>query len=399
MLTLYGATGYTGRKCAHYLRDNAPDSLEWAIAGRNPDKLAEVHAELGDARDRVAMIQADSSDPESIDAMAARSSVVVSTVGPFALYGTPVVEACVRHGVHYCDITGETPWVRDMIDAHHAEASAAGTRIVPMCGFDSIPSDIGTKYVVDHIRSVLGQGTRSVRCGFKIKGGFSGGTIASALNMGAAGETRRLADPVLLNPESHRTSEHRAANKDRMGVAYDEDLERWSGPFMMAAVNTRVVRRSAALADLFGEPYGDGFGYQEAMLAKSRLQATGMALGLGAFAALTANAIGRKILAKVTPDPGSGPDEEQLAAGFMHCMYVATAEDGTTVKAEMKADGDPGYRVTVMMLCEAGLALALDIDELPGAPSRGGVLTPATALGAPYLERMRAAGLTMRIVD
>lgn len=397
MLTLFGATGYTGRFCAHYLRDHAPAELEWAIAGRNPDKLERVRAELGAAADRVRVIVADSDDPASIDAMVAQSSAVISTAGPFALYGTPLVEACVRHGVHYADITGETPWVRDMIDAYHDTAAAAGTRIVPMCGMDSVPADIGARFVVDHIRDALGQGTRAVRAAYKVKGGFSGGTIASALNMGASGQTRRLADPVLLNPDAHRTPEDRAANRDRVGVRFDEDLGWWTAPFVMAAVNTRAVRRSAALEAEWGEPYGPRFDYQESMRARSRLQAGAIAAGLGVFAALTTTPPGRALVRALAPEPGEGPSEEQLASGFLHCRYVGEAEDGTKVLAEMKAAGDPGYRVTVMMLCEAGLTLALEGPTLPGGAERGGVLTPATALGDPYVERMRRAGLELRV--
>ncbi len=396
MLTLFGATGYTGRMAALYLRDNAPDDLEWAIAARNPTKLAAVHAELGERGAKVKTIIADSSDPASIDAMVAQSTVIVTTAGPFALYGTPVVEACVRHGVHYCDITGESPWVRDMIDAHHEAAAASGTRIVPFCGMDSVPSDIGAMFVVDHIREELGQGTREVRCGVKFKGGVSGGTIASAINMGAQGETRRLGDPVLLNPKSHRSDAARKANRDAFKPYYDDALGAWTAPFAMAPVNTRVVRRSAALDDLADESWGPDFRYFECMRVSSRAKALMIAGGMGAFAAMLSNAPGRAVLGKLMPNPGQGPDEAALASGFMNYAFVGVAEDGSHVMADMKAQGDPGYRVTIMLLCEAGLALALS-DDLPGGPERGGVLTPATALGKPYLQRLRAGGLTMEV--
>lgn len=403
MLTLFGATGYTGRMAALYLRDHAPDDLEWAIAARNPDKLAKVHAELGDAGARVKQIIADSADAASLDAMVAASSVVISTVGPYAKYGSLLVETCVRHGVHYCDITGETPWARDMIDAHHEDAAANGTRIVSFCGMDSVPSDIGAMFVVNAIRESLGQRTREVRCAFKFKGGVSGGTIASAINMNEAGEGRRLADPVLLNPEPQRTKAKRKANPDGFKPFYDDALGNWAAPFAMAPVNTRVVRRSAALSAAQGEPWGPddaiGFKYSEYMRAKSRLQGYGVAAGMSVFVGLLTNKPGRKIIEKVAPSPGEGPGEEALENGFLTCRYVGIAEDGSHLFARLHAQGDPGYRITIMTLCEAGLAMAVDNASLPGGPSFGGVLTPATALGEPYLERLRAQGLTLEVVS
>lgn len=395
MLVLFGATGFTGKKAAAYLRDHAPEGLAWAIAARNPAKLQEVHDELGLVD--VPQIVADSGDPASIDAMVAQASVVISTVGPFAKYGTPLVEACVRHGVHYADITGETPWVRDLIDAFHEDAAAVGARIVPCCGFDSVPSDIGAMFVADHIREALRQGTTQVRCAYTIKGGISGGTVASALNMGESGENRRLADPLLLNPDSHRSRDERSRNRDQFKASYDDALRTWTTPFIMAAVNTRVVRRSAALRDLEGAPYGPGFRYSESMRASSRLKAVGMAAGVGVFAALTTNRPGRALIERIAPDPGEGPGEEALENGFLRGRYVGVAEDGSHVFAELMAKGDPGYKVTITFLCEAGLAMALDESELPGGEGRGGVLTPATGLGHRYLERLRAQGITLEV--
>ncbi len=395
MLILFGATGYTGRKAAHYLHANAPADLEWAIAGRNPAKLNALRDELGPDC-RAESIVADASAPESVDAMVAQATVVISTAGPFALYGTPLVAACARQGVHYADITGETPWVRDMIDEYHDLAAANGARIVPFCGVDSVPSDIGSWFVARHINEQLDQGCTEVRCVFKMKGGVSGGTIASALNMGESGQTRRLADPVLLNPESSRTKELRSRSRDMAAPKFDDDLNTWTTPFVMAAVNTRVARRSAGLFSDWGASYGDGFTYHESMSAKSRWKASAIAAGLGAFAAATVSAPGRALVKAMAPKPGEGPSDEALDAGWLHCQYVGTPESGSKVFADMKADGDPGYKITVMFLCEAGLTLALDEANLPGQ-KRGGVLTSATALGDAYLERMRAAGLTLEI--
>jgi short subunit dehydrogenase-like uncharacterized protein len=396
MLILFGATGYTGRKAAHYLNAHAPEGLEWAIAGRNEEKLASLLAELGPTCTAKTIV-ADTTSLDSIEAMVAQATVVISTAGPFALYGTPLVATCARAGVHYADITGETPWVRDMIDAHHDEASVSGARIVPCCGVDSIPSDIGAWFVARHINEELGLACREVRCVFKMKGGVSGGTIASALNMGASGETRRLADPLLLNPDGARTSELRARSRDQRSPQFDDDLGIWTTPFVMAVVNTRMVRRSAALFAEYGEGFGDGFIYNESMYARSRFRAAAIAAGLGGFAAANLSAPGRALIKAIGPDPGEGPSDAQLDAGFLHCQYVGIAEDGQVACADLRADGDPGYKVTVMTLCQAGLTLALDGDKMPGAPGRGGVLTSATALGEPYLARMRSAGLTLEV--
>lgn len=396
MLVLFGATGYTGRKAAHYLNQRVPDELPWAIAGRNAAKLDALLTELGPSC-RASTLVADAESEASIEAMVDGASVVITTAGPFALYGSRLLAACARRGVHYADITGETPWVRDMIDTHHEHAQRTGARIVPFCGVDSVPSDIGTWFVARHINEALSTACREVRCVFKMKAGVSGGTIASALNMGASGETRRLADPVLLNPDGARTAELRRRSRDQRSARYDDALGLWTAPFVMGAVNTRVVRRSAALLDQWGEGYGDDFIYNESMYTRSRFSGSVMAMGLAGFATATVTASGRALVRVVAPKPGEGPSDAQLDAGFLHCQFVGIPAEGEPVFADLRADGDPGYKVTVMMLCEAGLTLALDGDDLPGGTARGGVLTTATALGTPYLARMRSAGMTLEI--
>ncbi|MCB9520884.1 MAG: saccharopine dehydrogenase NADP-binding domain-containing protein [Myxococcales bacterium] len=397
MITLFGATGFTGRYTALYLRDHAPEGLSWAIAARSDAKLRAIRDELGARAGDVETIVADVSDPVTIEAMVARSKVVISTVGPYALYGTPVVDACVRHGVDYVDLTGETPWMRDMIDAYHGAAAARGTRIVPACGMDSVPSDIGAMFAARELRERTGQGCREVRCVFRVKGGVSGGTLASALNMGEAGETRRLADPVLLDREADRTAEARKQNRDQVAPRYDADLETWTAPFVMGPVNTRVVRRSQSLLRSWGEGYGDGFRYSESLRTSSRAMASAGAAGMGVLAALTASSVGRAVLRRVGPSPGQGPSPEALDAGFLDCRYVAVGDRGARLFARLRAQGDPGYKVTITMLAEAGLALAVDRESLPGGSARGGMLTPATALGAPYLERLCRAGISLDV--
>ena len=395
-VVLFGVTGFTGRQTAEWFDAHAPEGLRWAIAARNATKLAALADSLTSSPDQII---ADSTDAASIDAMVAQARVLLTTAGPFAKYGTPVVEACVRHKTHYVDITGETPWVADLIEAFHAQAAADGTRIVPFCGFDSIPSDVGTLMVVDWIRENYGQPTKNVRAGFSVTGGVNGGTLASGLVMAEAGENKRLAHTQLLNPPEFRTKEERDRSADFASVAWDDDLERWTAPFFMASINTRVVRRSNALRHLWANDtaYGDTFTYNECAEFRSRRQAYGMAAGGLVAVALLSNRPGRAIAKRFGPDPGEGPSEETMDGGYRRARISATADDGRKALGTVSYPGDPGNRATVLMLCCSALALALDLDALPGGLERGGVLTPATALGQPLIERLRTAGMTWTV--
>lgn len=386
-VVVYGASGFTGRQAAAYL---ASRGVRLALAGRSREKLEALAGTLGGD---VGVLVADSSDPDSVDAAVRRASVVVNTAGPFSRYGDPVVEAAVRHGVDYVDITGETPWVRKIIDRHHAGAQAKATRIVPMCGFDSVPSDLGTWMVARFIRDTWDQPTKEVRAAFSLKGGLNGGTMASALAMAESG-SRGMGDPVLLNPEGHRTQAERKATFELRGVQRDPDLGRWLTPFFMAPVNTRVVRRSAALLDEAGEGYGPGFSYWEAMETRSRRTAWGTLAGLATFDQALRKPLGRRIVGKLVPKPGEGPSERQMDEGFFRARLVGTAGDGRKALGIVSDTGDPGNRATVKMLCEAGLALLHDREALP---DRCGVLTPATAFGEVLLKRLRAAGMTWEV--
>lgn len=395
---LYGATGFTGRQTAAWFAAHAPAGLRWAIAGRSREKLAQVASELGQAVD---LIAADSADPASVDAMAAQTGVLLSTAGPFARLGDPVVAACVAHGVHYVDITGETPWVRRIIDRHHEEARAKAIRIVPCCGFDSVPSDLGAWMMVSALKA-QGRTPRAVRSIFSAKGGFNGGTLASMLNLMGGDEQRALADPVLLNPEALRTREQRAANRDQRSAAWDPVLQRWTAPFFMAPVNTRVVRRSAALSAGWGEPWGEDFRYSESMgvgRSLSWLSATAVTGGLGLFFGLSKSSAFRAALERLGPAPGEGPSEAVMDGGWTKTRYIAEDTEGGLLQGEFFSPGDPGNRVTVAILCSAAVALVEGAQHLPGGAGRGGVLTPATALGTPLLDRLRAAGMRWEVAS
>ncbi len=388
---LYGATGFTGRQTAEYFARNAPEDLRWAIAGRDRAKLDALADDL--SRAPAGVVVANGLDKDAVSAMVARTRVLATTAGPFSRYGDHVVDACVFHRTDYVDITGESPWVRRVIDRHHAQASADGTRIIPFCGFDSVPSDIGALALVQQLRA-RGTGTARVEGYFTGKGGFNGGTLASARAMGESGWLEEVADPSLLNPAELRPDPH----AERDPEAPKRIDGRWMAPFMMGPINTRVVRRSHALASLRGEGYGRAFTYQEWMDCgrglKGLATATAVGAGMAAMAPLMASDSGRSLLGRFGPDPGQGPSEKTMDGGFTRCRYRAIGEDGGELRAELFARGDPGNRVTVLFLCESALALALDRQALPEG---GGVLTPATGIGLRLLERAQAAGVKFEV--
>lgn len=389
-VVLYGASGFTGRQAVAYLAAH-PDArrLRWAIAGRSRERLEQVRAAVG-APAAGDVLVADAGSAGALDALAARTRVLASTAGPFALHGTPVVEACVRARTHYVDITGETAWVRDLIAAHHERAAAEGTRIVPFCGFDSVPSDLGALLAVRRLREVHGAMCDEAWGYFRVRGGFNGGTIATMLNMAA---TRRsgAGDPFLLDPPAPHDARQHERSRDLRAPRYVAALGGWTAPFVMAPTNTRVVRRSAALHAAWGEPYGPSFAYNEALRVASRAQAGAVTLGLALLATTIRRPLGRRLVARLLPKPGEGPSAERIAGGWFTTDLVATG-GGAQVRGRIRHQGDPGNHATVRYVCESALALALDGDALPGGPARGGVLTPATALGDALVRRIQVAG-------
>ena len=391
-VTLFGATGFTGRLAARYLSEHAPPGLRWAVAGRSRAKLellqAETHA--------TGLVVADSGDPAAVDAMVGDARVLASTVGPFAHHGNAVVEACVRDGTDYVDITGETAWVRGLIDRHHAAAAAAGTRIVPFCGFDSVPSDLGALLVASWIRDRWGQNTRRVSASFALRGGYGGGTLATVLNSAETGELAVGRDVLLLNPPERASDAERARSADLDAVCYDPVRRTWLAPFAMARINTRVVRRSNALLDAIGHGYGPEFAYEEAGEHRTRAAAEATRLGLRLFERALASERARSLLRRIGPVPGEGPPERAREQGAMRLRLVAEGASGRQVLATLRARGDPGSRVTVMILSEAALALATQRDALPPAPG-GGVLTPATGIGLLLLDRLEAVGVQVEV--
>lgn len=396
-VVLYGATGFTGRQTAAWFAAHAGPEIRWAIAGRRREALDALSASLGGAPSGV--VVADSQDAPALDALCRQARVVLSTAGPYALHGDLLMDAAVRNGTDTVDITGETPWVARLIARLHAPAAARGVRIVNFCGFDSVPSDLGTRMMVQHLRS-RGSQTRSVKAAFLAKGGFNGTTLESMLYLLEHDAPEILHDPLLLNPPEARDPALAEASRDLTDSHFDEDFQRQVAPFFMAPVNTRVVRRSAALCAGWGEPYGAGFVYNEAMSLGStlpRLAGWAVAQALPLTEALGRRSWGRALIRAAGPGAGQGPSEAIMDSGFFRVQLVAEAEDGQKFFGRVSAQGDPGNRATVQMACEAALALAGPRDALPGGPERGGVLTPATALGEVLLERLRAGGMTFEV--
>ncbi len=406
-IVLFGASGFTGKLVAEYLiRTYAKTDLRLALAGRDRAKLEVVRRELG-AIDAAAtdlpILIGDSHDRQALEAIATDAGVVCTTVGPYAKYGAELVAACVAKGTDYCDLTGETQFVRRTIDAHHAEAGRTGARIVHCCGFDSIPSDIGTWMMQEAMKTRHGGRLHQVRffCG-ESSGGFSGGTVASLLNIVEEAKANRdtgriLADPYALNPEGERQGPD---GPDQRGVRYDSALGMWTGPFIMAAINTRVVRRTNALLDY---AYGRDFQYSEAMSfgkgPKGLMIAASVTSALAGFMGAMAVKPTRELLKhKVLPKPGEGPTKEKRENGHFTVRLIGTGRDSAgqpvTLRGLVKGEQDPGYGETSKMLGEAAVCLAVDGPKLD-AP--GGIGTPASTMGARMLERLRAARMTFAV--
>ena len=394
-LILWGATGFTGKLVAEYLTKQygVGQDLQWAIAGRNESKLAAVKNEL-EIPD-LPVVLADSLDEQSLQKLASQAKVVCSTVGPYAKYGSLLVKACVDQGTDYCDLTGEVQWIRRMINQYHEEAKAKGCKVVHCCGFDSVPSDLGVFFLQNKVKEQTGAFCNTVKFGLKgAKGGMSGGTVASLQNVLKEAEADPAVQSILDNPYSldPDTVTNQPMVLDQTGFEYDDDFESWTCPFIMAAINTRIVRRSHALAN---QPYGPDFTYNETMLSKSKLQARVMTGFINGLAGGNPKSILRKFINVFLPKPGQGPTKAQREAGFFKILLLGKDVDGNIFQASVKGDADPGYGSTSKMLGEAAVCLAKDTNRLPSA---AGVLTPSIALGDSYLERLQNnAGLTFKM--
>jgi len=418
-LVVFGATGFVGRILCGYLLDQVGVnvSVKWAIAGRSRAKLEALITELGSRANNLPYVTADATNEASLSTLCAQARVVISTVGPYALYGEALVKVCAKTGTDYCDLTGEPQWVRQMIEKYNNVAQRSGAHIVHCCGFDSIPSDLGVHYLQQQAKQRFGQVCDHIKMRVKsAQGGVSGGTAASGVNLmqeasGSAKLRQELEDPYSLcvdmpgvnvpdvdmpdvDMPTPQTTKAKAHPPTLVPVQYDSYFQAWVSPFVMAAINTRVVLRSNAL---LGYPYGQHFQYEEAMLTGPGMggwvAAQGLSVALSGLAAATAFSPTRWLLEKtLIPKSGEGPSQTSQEQGFYDLRFLGVTRDGETLEVKVLGDRDPGYGSTAKMLGQAGLCLA---EDFATANKPGGFWTPASLFGDALIERLvEAAGLT-----
>jgi short subunit dehydrogenase-like uncharacterized protein len=368
------------------------------VAGRSSQKLEALRIELGEAAGSVDMIAVDAIDEASLRRMCDRTNVVASTVGPYALYGEPLVKVCAESGTDYCDLTGEVPWMRRMIARYASTAQNSGARIIHCCGFDSIPSDLGVWFLQQEALARFGKMCSRVKLRVKAaRGGVSGGTIASLMNVLKESDTdpeirRQLANPYSLCGESpHQGLKQPSGN----AIEFDPDFSSWTAPFIMSSINTRIVHRSNAI---LGYPYGSDFVYDESVLTGKGLRGWCRAVSakFGLYLALL-GPVRRMLIRFVLPRPGHGPSPLQQEQGFFDIRLFGRTESGETLRVKVTGDRDPGYGSTAKMLGEAAVCLARDVSK---TECRGGFWTPASAFGDKLVPRLRlSAGVNIERVD
>jgi short subunit dehydrogenase-like uncharacterized protein len=403
-IVIFGATSFVGQILTRYmLAQFAVDGeLKWAIAGRSQTKLNELKSSLGIAGEPLDIIVADAADEESLRLLCGDTRVVISTVGPYALYGEPLVKTCVALGTDYCDLTGEVQWIAKMLEGYEDQAKTTGARIVNSCGFDSLPSDLGVYFLQQHAKQKFGEACSSIKMRVKkMKGAASGGTVASMTNIfkevaSNSALRKLLANPYAICPPDHG-NKVRQDNMNR--PQYDNDFNSWVAPFVMAVINTRIVHRSNALID---GGYSQHFEYNEAMLTGKGLMGGGLAAGVGAglggFAMAAVLPPTRWAMEKfILPKPGEGPSQDAQEKGFYDLRFYGKTDSGQEIRCKVTGDQDPGYGSTAKMLAQAAACLAQDISK-ENVP--GGFWTPASIFGEKLISRLeKHSGLTFEIID
>jgi short subunit dehydrogenase-like uncharacterized protein len=401
-IVLFGATSFVGQILARYLLEEfgCDGPLRWAIAGRSRPKLDSLRTGLGAGAQDLPLLVADAADDAALRKLCRQARVVVSTVGPYALYGEPLIRACAETGTDYCDLTGELQWIRRMITGYEAQARESGARIVHCCGFDSIPFDLGVHFLQREARARFGRPCTTVKMRVKsMRGGFSGGTFASIMNLvkEAASDPklrRELADPYSLCPAGYGPKVRQPNVKF---AEYDADFSAWTAPFIMGALNVRIVQRTNALER---QAYGKEFRYDEAVMTGRGLrgQAAAAAVSAGLAAFMGAGAIGptRMLMRKFLPAPGEGPSPEAQRKGSYDLRFLGRTDDGRALRVRVTGDRDPGYSSTARMLGQAAACLVQDV----AADVPGGFWTPASIFGDPLVQRLQErAGLDFSVLD
>jgi short subunit dehydrogenase-like uncharacterized protein len=381
-IIVYGATGYTGRLVCEYLNRQygVNGDVKWAMAGRSQQKLESVRDEMGIPAD-VPLIVADAGNSESVKAMVERSKVIITTVGPYQLYGSDLVAACAKAGTDYVDLCGEPAWMHEMIAAHGEAAKASGARIVFSCGFDSIPFDLGVYFLQQEAKKRFGAPVPRIKGRMRaMKGTFSGGTLASFKATMAAVAKKPETMKVLADPFALTEGFTGAEQPPGLTPVYEDDLKSWSAPFVMATINTKNIHRSNFL---LGHEYGEDFVYDEMMLTGPGEQGQAIANAVAADKSMATNPI----------QPGEGPSKEERETGFYDVLFVGSNAKGETIKVGVKGDKDPGYGSTSKMIAESAVCLLKNPDA-----ASGGIWTPAAALGGLLIERLeKNAGLKFEL--
>ena len=399
-IIVYGATGFTGKLVAKYLLKtygvNGP--VSWAIAGRDEKKLELIRRNLKLDKNDLDIFIASSFDIDSLKSMVLKTNVILSTVGPYAIYGDSLVAVCVENGTHYCDLAGEVQWIRKIIDLHQEEARKTGSKIVHCCGFDSVPMDIGVWFLQQEVYQKTGKYCQSISMMVKkLKGSVSGGTIASLINIIKESRKNKNIKHILNNPYSLNPSGERKGleNLKENNIIFRQEIKSWTAPFIMAGINTKVVRRSHALSRY---PYGHNFSYDESLITGSGfigwIKGKLINLFLILLISLLAFSTTRTILEKfILKKPGEGPDRELQKSGFFHLIQVGKLPNGDIFKSEIIGDQDPGYGSTAKMISECAVCLSTEkLDK------EGGIWTPASVMAKPLIKRLRdKAGLIFKM--
>ena len=405
-VVLYGATSFVGQITAKYLSQFLADSndVEWAIAGRDEEKLKKLQSEISDSGSakKVDIIIANSNDEASLDEMTKQAKVVISTVGPYLKYGEPLIKSCANNGTDYVDLTGEAIFIKDMMDKYQDTASQSGARIVNSCGFDSIPSDLGVYFTQQQAEKQFDEVCEKIHMRVKAaKGGLSGGTVASMATIFEEvgkdkSRRKQVANPYLLNDDADAPN---VRQKNVSKPEYDSEHGRWLAPFVMASINTRIVHRTNQLTDY---EYGREFKYDEAMWMKDGVkgQLTSYALSAGLFGFATTMMFkpSRELLSKhVLPKSGSGPSKSEQENGYFDIRFFGYTASNDSISTKVTGDRDPGYGSTSRMMAQSALCLAQDISH---KDIKGGFWTPASAMGDKLIARLEEhSGLSFEVVE
>ena len=395
-IIIWGASSFTGKLVTEYIFNKYGSSkIKWAIAGRNLDKLEKVRSQVADKD--ITIFIADSFDEDSLSKFVKKTKVVCSTVGPYSLYGTKLVKVCLENNTNYCDITGEAHWIRTLIDNFHEEAKSKKIKIVNSCGFDSIPSDMGVYFIQNEIKKVYKNYAKSIKMRVAgIRGGISGGTYGSINNLLKEAYADRNVFKVLNNPYGLNPKDKMEGmdKKDLRKIIFDKESNSWIYPFIMAGINTKIVRRSNALSNF---KYGKNFRYEEATMSGKGISGFWKAI-LAVFplamVGLNPNSFLKKIVNSFMPKPGEGPGLEKRKNGFYNLRFYITIDDKNKAFAKVIGDSDPGYGSTSKMLAESALCLAFD-----KLPENYGVVTPSFSMADKLLDRLNHnAGLKFELI-